>query len=75
VIDSWRSPQGSSVGRPPDIVISIRTVGTGESLVGSATSAKAGTKSVTGASSTSCPASRSASSAAAVKLFVQEAIR
>ena len=57
------------------MVISIRTVGTGESAVGSTTSANAGTKSVTGASSTSRPSSRSASSATAVKLFVHEATR
>jgi hypothetical protein len=57
------------------MVMSMRTVGTGASALGSGTAAKPGRKRVIGSSSASAPSSRSANRAAAVKLLVHEAMR
>src|SRR6185437_12832221 len=70
-----RSPQGSSVGNPPVMVSRWRSVGSGESALGSARPASSGTYSRTGSSSRSAPASRSARIVDAVKLLVIEAMR
>lgn len=63
------------MGKPADIVSSIRTVGTAESGVGRVTAPNAGTKSVMGASRSSAPRATRVSRVAAVTLLVQEAMR
>jgi hypothetical protein len=75
VISRCRSPHGSSVASPLDIVSKCRAVMGGVSDVGPANDTYSGTYWLTGSSSRRCPSSRRSSTAAAVKLFVIEAMR
>jgi len=71
----WRSAHQSSSGRPPAIVIRLRTVSCGESTVGSLSGDSSGTCRTTGSSRLRRPWSRSASKAAATNDLVIEQMR